>query len=513
MNRFVERFTSSILSVLGCHDRVIFRGHLPFGGDEHLNRFVDHALKIKRKDFIPFVEPLSQNIVDHAQDLAKDADVPYHHFEAKPDKEKLIHKLLRQKPHADGLVAVLCCKEHCRTVKLLHGKQRPRLAFRPRPQRVLYFYFLDPDFGLMYVRVQTMFPFTAQIYVNGHEWLARQLLQRRIGFVQADNAFVDIDDFDKAQELADQFCKLDWVNILDRFVRRVNPLLKQPWLGQRSYRWVIDQAEFSTDLLFRSKAELAKVYPQLLEHALLNFSAEDILKFLGRRLHPRFDGEVLTDLKKGRHPGARIKHRMKNNWLKMYDKFGQILRIETVINQPREFKVRRWRQRQGKRQMLWCPMNKGVANFYHYHAVARQSNQRYLDALATAAMPCATVKQLESLHKPARFGNRRRRALNVLSDADHRLFLAVLRGDHCVNGFRNADVAKVLFPTPAKSVRERRRRSSQVSRKLQLLRAHGLIAPIRSSYRYRITRKGQTLMNSAVSVRCQAFPVELKPVA
>jgi len=513
MNRFVERFTSSIVSVLGCHDRVIFRGHLPFGGDEHLNRFVDYALKIKRKDFIPFVEPVSQDFVEHAQAMAKGAGVPYHHFEAKPDKEKLIHKLLREKPHADGLVAVLCCKEHCRTVKLLHGQGRPRLAFRPRPQRVLYFYFLDADFGLMYVRVQTMFPFTAQIYVNGHEWLARQMSKERIGFIQADNSFVDIDDFDRAQELADQFSKLDWVKILDRFVQRVNPLLQQDWLGQRSYRWVIDQAEFSTDLLFLSKAELAQVYPQLLEHALLNFSAEDILKFLGRRLHPRFEGEVLTDLKKGRHPGARIKHRMKNNWLKMYDKFGQILRIETVINQPREFKVRRSRERNGKRQMLWCPMNKGVANFYHYHAVARQSNARYLDALATAVLPCATAKQLESVHKPARFGSRRRRALNVLSDADQRLFLAVLRGDHCVNGFRNVDLAKVLFPTHAHTDADRRRRSTQVSRKLQLLRAHGLIAPIRSSYRYRVTPKGQALMNAAVTVRTKAFPVELKAIA
>jgi hypothetical protein len=358
-----------------------------------------------------------------------------------------------------------------------------------------------------------MFPFTTQIYVNGHEWLACQLHKRRIGFVQADNAFLDIDDFDRAQELANQFSKLDWVNILDRFVQRVNPLLKQPWLGQRSYRWVIDQAEFSTDLLFHSKAELAKVYPQLLEHALMNFSAEDILKFLGRRLYPRFDGEVLTDLKKGRHPGARIKHRMKNNWLKMYDKFGQILRIETVINQPREFKVRRQRQRQGKRQMLWCPMNKGVANFYHYHAVARQSNARYLDALATAAMPSATLKQLESLHKPARFGSRRRRALNVLSDADQRLFLAVLRGDHCLNGFGNADVAKVLFSNAAKNATERSRRSSHVSRKLQLLRAHGLITTIRSSYRYKITPKGRALMNSAISVRSKTFPEQLKAVA
>jgi hypothetical protein len=295
--------------------------------------------------------------------------------------------------------------------------------------------------------------------------------------------------------------------------QRVNPLLQQPWLGQRSYRWVIDQAEYSTDLLFCSKAALAELYPHLLDHAVTNLSAEDILRFLGRRLHPRFEGEILTDLKKARHPGARVKHRMKNNWLKMYDKFGQILRIETVINQPREFKVRRARLRQGQRQMVWCPMNKGVANFYHYHAVARASNERYLNALATTALPCATVRQLETLHQPARCGARRRRALNVLSQADQRLFLAVLRGDHCLNGFRNADVARCLNSTPTRTAAERRRRSTQISRTLQLLRAHGLIAPIPHSYRYRITAKGEVLMNASIYVRCKAFPKELHAVA
>src|SRR5580704_1988294 len=108
MNRFVERFTSSIVSVLACHDRVIFHGHLPFGGDDHLNRFVDYGLKIKRKDFLPFVEPLSQSLVEFAQTFAQQADAPYRFFSDNPDKEKLIHKLLQEKLRADGLVAVLC---------------------------------------------------------------------------------------------------------------------------------------------------------------------------------------------------------------------------------------------------------------------------------------------------------------------------------------------------------------------------------------------------------------------
>jgi hypothetical protein len=513
MNRFVERFTSSIVAALACHDRVIFHGHLPFGGDDHLNRFVDHALKIKRKDFLPFVEQQSQRLVEHAQNLAQQAGVSYQFLQGKHNKEELVRKLLRQRPHHDGLVAVLCCMETCRAVKLLHGKHRPRLAFRYRPQRVVYFYFLDANFGLMHVRLQSFFPFMAQVYVNGHDWLARQMQQHRLGFVQTDNAFTQLDDPAQAQQLADGFSQLDWVTILDRWLRPVQPLLGQTWLGDRAYRWVINQAEFSTDLLFRSRQALHDLYRPLLDHATLNFSAEDVLSFFGRRLHPRFDGEVLSDCKKARLPGARVKHRVKNNWLKMYDKFGQILRIETVINQPREFKVRRQRERHGQSQLVWAPMNKGVANFYHYHDVARASNERYLTALATVALPCASAAQLDQLHQPARFKQRRRRALNVLSAAEQQLFLAVLRGDHRLNGLRNADVARVLFAKPAKNLHERRRRTGQVSRKLQLLRAHGLIASVPHSYRYQVTAKGEELMNAAIYVRHKAFPKELQPAA
>src|SRR5262249_27124244 len=248
--------------------------------------------------------------------------------------------------------------------------------------------------------VQTWFPFTTQVYVNGHDWLARQLQQAGVGFVQHDNAFTQLDDPAKAQELADRFVKLPWPELLDSWTRQVNPLLEQPWLAGKNPYWVIDQAEYSTDVLFKSQEHLAGLYPRLLDHACVNFSAPDILTFLGRRLHPRFDGEVLTECKKDRWPGARIKHRVKNNWLKMYDKFAQILRIETVINNPREFKVRRRKQRQGRWQMVWCPMNKGVSNFYHYQAVARAANGRYLEALAVVADPQPAYRRVQELARP-----------------------------------------------------------------------------------------------------------------
>ena len=499
--------------MLGCHDRVIFKGHLPFGRDEHLNGWVDGCLKMRRKDFLPFVEKQSQTLVDHAK---AQADQGRRSLSAPPRpaqrKEKLVQELLRKCPQHEGLVAVLRVMETCRTVKLLHGQGRPRLVFARRPQRVLYYYFLDPEFGLMHVRLQTWFPFTIQVYVNGHDWLARQMLHQKLGFVQHDNAFTQLDEPVVAQRLADRFPKLPWVKILNRWVRRVNPLLGRSWLGKADYYWVIDQAEYSTDVLFQSRAKLAELYPRLLQHALLYFSAQDILTFLGRRLHPRFDGEVLTDCKKDRLPGARIKHRMKNNWLKMYDKFGQILRIETVINQPREFKVRRYRLRAGQRRMRWCPMNKGVANFYRYHAVARAANERYLNALAVVDVPCATAKQVDRVSKPAPFGSRRRRGLNLLHPDEQRLFRRPPRR-LAPERLPQSRPGPGAFGSGTVSAEEKRRRSLRVCRQLQLLRAHGLIAKVPHSNRYQVTAKGEALMVSAVYLRFDAFPKALDAVA
>jgi hypothetical protein len=508
--RFTQRFADAIVDTLDCHDRVIFKGYLPFGSDDHLNGWVDGALGLRRKDFLPFVEFWSKELVAHAQQCAAQAGAGYYYFEHCPDKKKFVDQLLRQRRGDDGLVAVLCVKECGRTVKLVGGQGRPRLVFARRPHRVLYFYFLDPQFGLVHFRLQTWFPYAIQVYVNGHDWLARQLLQKRSGFVQQDNAFTQIDDFPCAQRLARKFPHLPWVKILHRWAQQFQPLLGRRWLGQRDYYWVIDQAEFSTDLLFKDRAALARLYPELLHHALRNFSAEDILTFLGRRLHTRFDGAVLTDCKKDRVPGARIKHRVKNNWLKMYDKFGLILRIETVINQPREFKVRRRCTRNGRSRMLWCPMNKGVANFYHYHAVAHAANRRYLDGLANVQPDNRLGELLDRVSKPAALHGRRRRPLHVLHPREQELFRVVLRGEHRLHGFRNRDLLRHLFPRLARSAAERRRRTVRVARLLQLLRAHGLIAKVPRSYRYQITSKGETVMNASLYLRHRALPTLLK---
>lgn len=499
MSDFVKKFTHLIIGTLSCFDRVIFKGHLPFGGDAHLNSFVDRVLGIRRKDFIPMLEKLSHKLVDQAKSLAEAAGRPYEYHQGKFRKEAYIQNLIREDRVTEGLVAVLCCQETCRTVKLRHAAGRPELVFAYRPQRVLYYYRIDHQFGLMYVRIQTWFPYTMQVYVNGHDWLARQMTGRRIGFCQRDNAFVQLDSAKRAQQLANQFCRLPWVRQLGEWVRLYNPILREPWLQKSSYYWTIQQAEYATDLLFASRSKLAGLYHRLLDHAAVNFSAQDILTFLGRKLHGNFQGEVLTDCKKDRAPGARIKHRMKNNWLKMYDKFGQILRVETVINDPREFRVRRRRERNGTAQMVWCPMNKGVANFYQFERACRTANERYLEALAVVDDPAPSYRKVARLAERKVVRQRSYAGFNPACQDDVRLFQAVLHGDHLLRGFYNRDIRRLL------GLDERqpslvRRFAARVGRLLKRLHVRGLIAKIQHTRRWRTTAIGQKLLGAIVQL-------------
>lgn len=495
--QFVAKFANSIVATLSCVDRLIFKGYLPFGGDQQLNRFVDR-IDIRRKDFVPLLEPMSERLVERAKSAAASAQAPYRYLQGRHSKEKLIDQILRERKLDSGLIAVLCCLESCRTVKLRYGDGKPRLAFIRRPQRVLYYYFLDPEFGRVHVRIETWFPFTVQIYVNGHDWLAQQLAKKRAAFVQHDNCFTALDDPAAAQREADRFFHLAWKSRLHRWAKQVNPLLKEvPWLRGMEYRWVIDQFEYSTDVLFRSRRHLAELYPRLLDHAAVHFSAQDILTFLGRKLHPRFQGEVLTHCQKDRHPGARIKHRMKNNWLKMYDKFGQVLRVETVINNPREFKVRRWRSRGGRRQRVWCPMNKGIANLYQYWAAARAANVRYLEALSVVNDPTAAYQQVALLVHPKRRGQRTFSGFNPARKGDVQFFRAVLRGEHELKGFRNADLRRLLG-LPDQDRHQRRRAQAAIGRLLKRLHVRGLVAKVPRTRRWKVTPLGRRTLGACV---------------
>ncbi|MBK8979936.1 MAG: hypothetical protein IPM29_28900 [Planctomycetes bacterium] len=102
-----------------------------------------------------------------------------------------MQRILERSPVDEGLICVLSCVEPCTTFNLFRSRETKRREFRRQPGKCqhLYHYFLHPRFGLMHVRLQTWFPFTVQVCMNGREWLAREMTKSCIRFVKEDNCF------------------------------------------------------------------------------------------------------------------------------------------------------------------------------------------------------------------------------------------------------------------------------------------------------------------------------------
>jgi hypothetical protein len=502
--RFLSKFSSLIVGTLHCFDRVIFKGHLAMARPAELERFVDYVLRVRRSHFSKVLaSQWSDRLVDHAQRWARKHNRIYLYRTGSFKKDQWAESLIREHGIERGLVGILCTQETCNSFALLPDEKRPRFISKPRQQRVLYYYFLDPQLGLIHVRLQTWAPYTLQIYVNGHDWLAQQMARLGMGFVLKHNAFTQLDDPIKAQRQADRFAKLDWNNILGRYARLVNPLLRKE-LSCYKVRWFVDQAEFATDLVFPSPSVLSGLYQKLLRFAALTFTPKDILGFLGRKWDRRFDGDVQTEVKTDRLLGTRIKHRMRRNWLKMYDKFGHILRVETVINRPQEFSVFRSRKhRDGSTSAGYFSMNKDVGSLVHYQEQALACNRRYLDALAIVDDPAPAYQHLRQLTEPKRIAGRSSAGFNPARRDDVRLFAAVLDGDHIARGFRNKDIRTALFGSATQSSP---RQSAAVGRLLKRLHHRQWLAKIPHTRRWRVTEAGRHLLSLAVTHYAQTWP-------
>jgi len=510
MEAFVTKHADLIKDSLSCFDRVIFKGYLPLGYGAAMEGWLAQR-GVLLKQFGAFVQKQATRLKDHARGLAERTGRPMIYLKGRERKEAIVDRIVQRDAVAEGLICVLSAVEAASSFRLAWGEGRPRLERAARKCLCYYFYFQDPVLGRVGVRLQTWFPLTIQIYLNGHDWLEGAMRSRRIEFEKEDNCFVPLGNAQRAQALADRFARLNWPRILKKLAAKVNPLLTDLLKGMEYY-WVVDQAEFSTDVVFKDARGLQPLYAELLRQATLSFGAEEVMGFLGRKLAPQFQGELHTHSTR-RAPGARIKHRMKENWIKMYNKSGVVLRIETVINHPYEFRVRRRGRRKGCEVVDWFPLTKGVAHLWRWREVMGSANRRYLEALAGIENPAAAHRLLERACEPVVYRGRRQRGLNPLRQNDRALLKAVLRGEHCIHGLRNRDLARALgWPTPQDPAAARRQ-SARVTRQLHLLHAHGLIAKIPRSRRWRVTAKGAAVIGAAIHYRERALPEEIMKLA
>jgi hypothetical protein len=505
---FIQRFGANILGVLHGFDRIRFRGTRRFLATvAGMMKFLWQR-QVLLKDFKAFAGNITAQVRQAAEEAALKEGRPVEYLRNNNlKKEDWARSLAKHDGIQQGLIGVLKAVEGCWSYEVGPNRAEKKLQLQGKPSRCLhyYHYFMDPEVGLTYVRLQTWFPFTVHVGMNGREWLARQMDQIGLRYQRRDNCFAWIEDWARAQQLLDEQLRTAWPGLLNRLLAQANPALGLVDTHPTPYYWSMEEGEWASDLAFASAPLLVQLAPRLFRHAWLHFGSGDVMRFLANKAvteqgpHGKFAGEVVSDLKR-RVEGTRIKHRLNGNWIKMYDKQGSVLRVETVINQTRDMKVYRSTEGDEGGAKSWQRLRKGVADIQRRAEISQAANERYVEALATVDDSRSLAELAETVCEAVTWHGKRARGLNPLAKEDARLLEAVNRGEFAINGFRNRDLRQLLFPK-AKDKKQERQQSAAITRKLQLLRAHGLIHKIPKTHRYQLSPLGAEVINALLTAR------------
>jgi hypothetical protein len=493
-----ERYDDRIAGVLSCYDRVVITGTLPtVCYAEGMTRFL-YASAIRIFDYPAFAQTLRERVREGATALAASAGVVIEHVtKSHIRKEAIVQRVLEQRGDHPGLVHIISAMESCDAYKPWHDKATHRTFLRPDSGKCLhyYFYFVDAVFGLIYLRVPTYCPFRLQFYCNGHSWLARQLKAEGIGHTLADNAFVGIDDWSRAQELADGFSPDRLHRTLDRYVEQCCPVADV--FGQ-SYHWSLMQVEYATDLAFRSTTTLGPLYAQLVRETVISVKADQVASFLGHRITPQLAQEIGSQFST-RIEGTCVKHRFGKASIKMYDKAGIVLRIETTANDVSFSKHHReveHRDRPATRDL--APVKKSIYSLIDLREILLGCNKRYLAHLSALDDFSAGVRALDRLTKPREVDGKTVKGINFFAPVDKTLLQALQNPRVNIAGIRRSDLlAELRMFSPGR-----------VSRQLRRLRDIGVIKRVTGTYRYYLTKVGR----AATAAACRITEAVIVPM-
>jgi hypothetical protein len=272
MRTFLQRHAHSVIGVLSGFDRLILRGTLL--GLVRKGGMMCHLWKerILLKDWGAYAEEVTSSVIEETQAYARRQGRPLCYLRSpRTDKAEEAGRIATRDDIREGLVAVLSCVEPCRSFGVFGNRETHKLEIQYHPRQCLhyYFYFIHRRFGWMHVRLQTWFPFAVQVYLNGREWLAREMDRAGIDYIRWKNCFPWISDVEKAQRRMDRQLEKDWPSLLEGLRREVHPLHERIFAANpQSYYWTAKQSEWATDVMFDSKETLKSLYPAWVHHAM-----------------------------------------------------------------------------------------------------------------------------------------------------------------------------------------------------------------------------------------------------
>ena len=500
----IQQNEGKINGVLETFDRMIINGYL-------LNlcnyrQFLYYLIQnnIQLKDFNKFALSQTELLCSHIEKYIKENNVELKYLSSgKISKDELAREAFEKSNNKIRLISAFSVVELCNTMTVAPNRETQKLEVTSRSTKCKYYYFYynDEEFGWMFLKIQTWFPYNVQIYINGREYLSKILDKNNIKYEMYNNSFSYIENFERAQKLADGILDKKISDSFDGMIKKINNLLPNiEKIFSHSYYWCIDQCEFATDINFKSRSDLSSFYKTLVETTYFAFSSEDIYSFFGRnvsKIHTFKKGEIISDLR-NRYQGYRIKFKINNNQIKMYDK-GNNLRIEVTINNPKDFKILKEKEKLINHKEFqtvkeWVPMGKSIANLYRYIEISKSITKRYLEAMPEITIDKVSVEDVTKISTSKEVNGRRYSAFNVLNAETLLLFQIISNGDFLINGFNNKNVRQRYFKENSESVQN----INKITRIFSKLKAHGIIKKVSRKNKYYLTNEGRKLISNVL---------------
>ena len=509
MDTLSSKFTSAVKGIIIGFDRIVFKGMLrPIIHATGMQYFL-MSRNVLNKDFKHFAIAQSQAIIQSAEEIAKRESgcgisyIPSLHTR----KESLAHNQQTQKGIKEGLIGVWSCVESCNTFHSTFDqtKKYPTLKYERSKCKHLYFYFDDPVYGFLSIRLQTWAPYEIQIALNGREWLRRSLDATGCGYVVSGNKFLHIDDYSLAQRCLDAQLKMDFETILNGFLPSVFSLLPTI-VGEMSYYWTLWQSELAKDYLFESDDKLKPLMDGIMRYALITGTGDRILRYFGSPVkpdgqpHPRSNPEILSRANNW-YDGLRVRHWKDNNSVKLYNEHN-VLRFEMTMNDPTRFKIHRHRENQDKTEpKKLLAMRKGIADINARAGVSLQIVNRFTEHMSCVEEKTPLEEMLGSVARPVYAKGKRTRGIEAFGK-DKELLKAISDSTFDVSNITNKDLQRKLKDSAWANMMSGKQLSGRISRHLALLREHGLIKKLPNQRRYVLTDKGRkitTALNAALA--------------
>jgi len=508
--KLMELYGGKLMGSIKGWDRIRFRGTLRWLANvDGLRRFLGMS-HVLLKDFGAWAEAKTALVRQSCAEQAEALGIKTLYLRSSNvDKDGLARRMAAEKGISNGPICQMSVVEPCMAPAIEGNRSSKQLElnYRWRKCVFIYHYFDDPQVGLGHVRLQSWLPLGATICINGRHWLEKRLQAAGIAYIKDGNCFPWIEDVAAAQRLIDEQLKTEWPGLLERLTRQACPALERVIAPLRfEYYWSAEETEWATDVMFKSAADLEAIYPKVIRYGLIVSDSPAVLRYLGRRKPEFADGrgrrpeEVLSDYRR-RYEGVRLKHWINRNSVKLYNKGGNLLRLETTINNTRDFKVYRTPENRPDAPLSWQKLRKGVADLHRRAQVSDAANERYGDALGAALVEEKLREVVQGACRRVVKNGRPHRALNPWSELDYKLLMFLGRGELALNGFRNRDVRAILA-TSNDDERDEQRRwrlSAKATRCLGLLRAHGLIRKVPRTNRYVLTEQGRKFTAALLS--------------